>query len=546
MSNTTKLCMSCMNPVPADAAACPNCGFNGTQRNPDVCLPIGYRLFSRYVIGMRKDYDGDSVSYVGYDVSLNIPVEVREFLPVNGCARDPKDYRLIPKTGAELHYKTALSDFCELYKNLAKLTSDEGLIRTTDFFEANGTAYAVLEAFDGVTLREFLSLKGGRIPFDQCMLLLTPVLDALYSIHKVNLIHRGVSPETIYINRSGFVKLGGFATSSVRTKGTEVANKLFPGYTAPEQYSTTRFQSFSTDIYALAATFYRCVCGAVPQDADQRANYDTLEEPRALEPALPDYAANAISMGMLLDPDQRVQSILEFKKMLRNEYVAAPKPPERAAETVREPLPAKKTSTPASGSKKKKKKKKKRSSGASTAMIVAGCFLAMSLLVFAVWKFVLPNFAKPTTEEPTETQSLTAPGYVGQDVTTITFDNLHFKYQIESTYQEGVEENVVVSQNPQEGTVMNDGDTITLYVNKGNYQTMINVVGEYYKNAQDALKALGINYKIKEVANSGYAEGVVIEQSIKEGEEFNVNTRTVELTIAETSANDAEESEFNR
>ncbi|MEA4911462.1 MAG: PASTA domain-containing protein [Oscillospiraceae bacterium] len=542
MSNTTKLCMSCMNPVPANATACPNCGYNGTQRNPEVCLPIGYRLFSRYVIGMRKDYDGDSVSYIGYDVSLNTPVEVREFLPVNGCQRNASDNRLLPKVGAELHYKTALSDFSELYKNLAKLTSEEGLIRTTDFFEANGTAYAILEAFDGVTLREFLSLKGGRISFEQSMMLLTPVIDALYSIHKVNLIHRGVSPDTIYINRNGFVKLGGFATSSVRTKGTEVANKLFPGYTAPEQYSTTRFQSFSTDVYALAATFYRCVCGATPQDADQRANYDTLEDAKTLVPELPEYAANAISLGMLLDADARVQSILELKKMLLDEYVAAPKPAPVPAEPL--PQPERRPAS-ASGKKKKKKKGRRKSSSGTTAAIVAGCFAAVFLLVFAVWKFVLPNFAQPEDNTPVVT-ALTAPGYVGLDVTTIAFDNLHFKYQIESTYEADTEENLVVRQEPVEGTEMNDGDTITLYVNKGNYQTMISVVGEYYKNAQDALTSLGIKYKIKEVKDSGYAEGVVIEQSIKSGEEFNVNTRTVELTIAETTANDDEENEFNR
>ncbi|MEG1017844.1 MAG: hypothetical protein RSE36_08535, partial [Oscillospiraceae bacterium] len=74
---SNKLCMSCMNAVPDDAARCPTCGYNGSQRNPEICLPIGFRLSGRYVIGKMKDADGDSISYIAYDTSMSKNVEVR-------------------------------------------------------------------------------------------------------------------------------------------------------------------------------------------------------------------------------------------------------------------------------------------------------------------------------------------------------------------------------------------------------------------------------------------------------------------------------------
>ncbi|MDO4566671.1 MAG: protein kinase, partial [Oscillospiraceae bacterium] len=238
MANGQKLCMSCMRAVPAGSGECPHCSYNGSQRNPSVCLPIGCRLAGKYVVGRRLEDDGSSVSYIAYDISKKTPVELREFLPHGGCQRE--DHLLQAKPGAELHYKTALMDFCELYRSLLKISELPSLIPVLDFFEANGTAYAVFERFEGgISLKKFLSMSGGSLPFDKCFKLLGPVLDALEAIHSVNLIHRGVSPETIFVNRNGDVKLGGFATSSVRTKDAELKSKMQSGYSAPEQYSTT-------------------------------------------------------------------------------------------------------------------------------------------------------------------------------------------------------------------------------------------------------------------------------------------------------------------
>ncbi len=534
-----------MNEVPANATSCPHCGFNGSQRNPDICLPIGYRLNSRYVIGMRKDYDGDSASYVGYDCSLNTIVEIREFLPVNGCSRDPKDYKLNPKVGAELHYKTSLMDFCELFKNLAKLTSEQGIIRTTDFFEANSTAYAVLEVFESITLREFLSLKSGKITYAQSVMLLNPIMDALYSIHKVNLIHRGVSPDTIFVSRNGYVKLGGFATSAVRTKGTEVANKLFSGYTAPEQYTTTQFQSAATDIYALAATFYRCITGVAPQDADQRGNYDTLEPVESLAPETPAYGVKAVTMGLLIDVKERVQSVLEFKKMVRNEYIAAQKTPIEDENDDEEDNDEEESfnSNVLRGS---KGKSKSRSKASNTITIVAICFLVVSVFVFGIWKYVLQPYQN-NANDPNVQEELVVPDYVGKDSTQIVRDNLNFDYEFIPEMSETVPENQVIRQEPEAGTVVENGErlTIKVYRSEGHVVTMVKVVGMHYKAAEELLKAKGISFTIKEVATDLYSKGYVVSQSIKEDEEFNVSTRTVELTIVETDEND-DETEFNR
>ncbi|MEG1650384.1 MAG: protein kinase, partial [Oscillospiraceae bacterium] len=430
MSGQRKLCLSCMCAVPSDAKSCPKCGYNGSQKNPEQCLPIGYRLCSKYVVGMHKSFDGDSCTYIGFDCTANTVVEIKEFLPHSGCSRDKQDgYSLRPTQDAELHYKTALMDFVELYRNLAKLSNEQTVIKVQDFFEANLTAYAVLETFNGVTLREFLDMMGGTIPFDKCMILLSPVLDALSRIHSVNLIHRGVSPETIFVNRNGDVKLGGYATSSVRTKDTEVAPKLFSGYSAPEQYSSTMWQSACTDVYGIAAVFYRCLTGVGPQDAEQRKSYDTLERPIALQSTIPQIVSRTIMMGMLVNTKERIQSTQDFKKMLNNEalpvtsktkIVPTPKIPNESRTVKKTQLTTSKQSN--NRIEKNKSPKPERTFPWVTFIVVSIAVIAVVGVMAYVGKQLLETLNPVTPDIDASQSGIEVPNYVGINMAELKYD----------------------------------------------------------------------------------------------------------------------------
>ncbi len=543
MANGQKLCMSCMNTVPAGASECPSCGYNGSQRNPGLCLPIGYRLANRYVVGRKLDEDSGSVSYVAYDMTRKSAVELREFLPHGGCTRGPDDFALHAKAGAELHFKTALMDFCELFRSLLKVGAAPSLIGTYDFFETNGTAYAALERFEGaVSLREFLTMSGGSLPFDKCMKLLSPVLDALEEIHSVNLIHRGVSPDTIFVNRNGDVKLGGFATSSVRTKDSEVASKMQSGYSAPEQYSTTAWQNTQTDVYGICATFYRCLTGATPQDAEQRKGYDTLEAPLELNPTIPQYASRAIMLGMLVNMDERTATVGELREMLSNRLASDPTRVIEPSEVNAAKKTVKKTEV-RSGERKKSSSKKApredddddsapKSSQTVRIIIVASVILAVLAGVYFVGKQLLESVERENAAPPSVNQ-LTVPNYTGIKLSDIVYDRDNFDYAYEYVTDNNVEDNVVISQAPLPDEPANAGDKITLYINKGEKSTkMIDVVGYSQANAEAKLKEAGIDYIVAQEQTNFYAAGIVSRQSIQEGVAINPETQTVTIFVS--------------
>ena len=553
MANGPKLCMSCMKAVPAGATECPNCGYNGTQRNPDPCLPIGFRLAGRYVVGHKLDSDSGSVSYVAFDMSRHCTVELREFLPQDGCVRSD-DGTLHPKQGAELHYKTALVDFCDLYRTLASLNGVDSLLRTLEFFEAGGTAYAVLEHFDGaLTLRELLSKSGGVLTFDRCFKLLSPVFDALEAMHNANLIHRGVSPDTIFINLNGDVKLGGFATSAVRTKDGDAATKMQSGFSAPEQYSATSWQDAQTDVYGLAATFYRCLTGTTPQDAEQRRSYDTLESAISLNSSVPQYVSRTLSLAMLVNMKERISSIDELRRRLSGEEIASEDTRIIDTEEVRSANAAEK---PSKAGKKQKPEKLKKTpqkdsrrsksrpadvdddadddepprANVKSIAIVAAVVLVVLIAMFFVGKKVLAAFEKP--EDDGTQISLTAPDYVNKKISEIVFDRENFSYKYEYVTDNTVEENTVVRQSPEPGTEVDSGAEITLYISQADKNIkMIKVIGYSQSNAETMLKEAGIKYEIQTEQTGIWENGTVFRQSINEGVMISADT-VVTITVA--------------
>lgn len=537
MSKGIKLCMSCMNAVASDATHCPNCGYNGKQQNKGDSLPIGFRLAGRYVVGMRKGEDGDSVSYVGYDTTLNKKIEIREFFLHGNCARDNESMELVAAEGSELLYKTSLMDFSELYKNLCKVEGQPGIVRVPEFFEANNTAYAVVDLFDGITLREFLSMAGGTVTPEQAFKLLSPVINAVEAIHAVNLIHRGISPETIFVNRNGDIKLGGFATSQIRTKGTEVEAKLFSGYAAPEQYATTSFQGTATDVYALAAVFYRCVAGITPQDAEQRQGYDTVEPLAKVRENVSLQLSRAVAVSMLIDANERTQLASELLELLE-EAVLRP-----SAEREEEETPADLAALPATRLEEAEEAfapedadeaARKKARNTTIVAVSIGVVAVVIIMVFVVWPLL--GLSRPATDDDDTdvpgVEMVEVPDYVGERFAGITVDRYNFNYEYKYVTQDGTEAGVIVEQDPVAGTRVAQGSTITLTINQAARVAMPGLVGKTQEEATTQLRSSGIPYKVEEEESETFTPGVVIRQSISEGTMVNPSTQTVTIYVA--------------
>ena len=164
-----------------------------------------------------------------------------------------------------------------------KLHDIIGTVDVFAIFEENNTAYLVMEYLDGCTLAQMLKEKK-IMPVEEALKMIRPVIRSLQEIHKNNLIHRDITPDNIFITKSGELKVLDFGSArcSALAQNKSISVIVKQGYAPPEQYQLYKDQEPWTDVYSLAATIYKMITGKVPEDSITRMVKDTLEAPSAL------------------------------------------------------------------------------------------------------------------------------------------------------------------------------------------------------------------------------------------------------------------------
>jgi hypothetical protein len=171
---------------------------------------------------------------------------------------------------------------------------------------------------EGVTLLEHLKNSGDKIPVEQAVQIIMPVLDALKEVHKAGIMHRDISPDNIFIDREGRVVIIDFgaARQEMREKSKSLSVILKAGYAPEEQYRSKGKQGPWTDIYAVGATLYRAITGATPPEAMDRLDEDDLVPPSQLGVAIEPKQEQALLKALAVKARNRYQAVEEFQSEL--------------------------------------------------------------------------------------------------------------------------------------------------------------------------------------------------------------------------------------
>jgi serine/threonine protein kinase len=279
-------------------------------------LPIGYVL-SDYRIEGTLGHGAFGITYLATDTMLNRKVAIKEYFPREFAHRDGT--LLVKPAGNKEdrdNFSWGLTRFLEEARVLA-LFDHPNIVPVRRFFEANGTAYLVMDYCDGIPLDSLIS-REGSLTKDQVLKILYPILDGLERVHKANFLHRDIKPANIFIKADGSPVLLDFgaARQEMLSHSRSVTSMATPGYAAFEQYSTHGKQGPWTDIYGLGATLYRAITGEKPQDAPDRILEDKLIPCFSL--AAGKYEEKfllAIDAAIAIRPENRPQSIAEWRRI---------------------------------------------------------------------------------------------------------------------------------------------------------------------------------------------------------------------------------------
>ena len=290
-----------------------------SNRSP-LALDQGTLLDDQFRVGRVLGVGGFGITYLAFDEVLEMVVAVKEYLPNDIAVRETDGDTIQPlsSAGGDQDFEYGLERFLQEARTLAKFERHPNIVRVRSFFEGNGTAYLVMNFYEGRTLGEYLEARNGFIPEEEALLIMEQVVDGLAAVHEEGILHRDIDPNNVYLADDGTVVLLDFgaARTAVGERTHSMSVVLKRGYAPHEQYHSHGDQGPWTDVYACAATLYRALTGYKPPEAAARILDDELVAPCELVPSLSEAANEAVTAGLGVRPDTRPQSMEAFAELL--------------------------------------------------------------------------------------------------------------------------------------------------------------------------------------------------------------------------------------
>ena len=317
-----RLCPNCMNEIKEGSETCPSCGYDlqaQQEANPHALKPYTI-LQGKYLVGNVIGEGGFGITYIGFDLNLEVKIAIKEFYPNGFVTRESNVTSMVTNytTGDKSQYDKWKESFVREARSLAKFSDLPGIVHVRDFFQENNTAYIVMEFVEGETLKSHLKACGGKISVDETLTMMRPVIQSLAKVHEAGIVHRDISPDNIMIQKGGTVKLIDFgAARDFGSEGEKSLSVLLkPGYAPEEQYRSKGNQGPWTDVYAMCATIYRCITGTKPAESMERMREDTLKKPSGMGIAIDADTENALMSGMAVYAEQRIKTMDELEAKL--------------------------------------------------------------------------------------------------------------------------------------------------------------------------------------------------------------------------------------
>ena len=304
------------------------------ERTHKQALPAGYRLQNFRVLRVLG-VGGFGVTYLAEHITLGQQAAIKEYLPNEFAVREGATVH--PKSEADrADFEWGLQRFLDEAKTLARF-EHRNVVRVRDYFEANRTAYIVMDYEEGEPLDKLLE-RHGRLTEAQLQRVLLPIIEGLREVHAAGFLHRDIKPSNVFVRRADETPVlldFGAARQALGRKSKSLTAVASAGYSPPEQYESEGEQGPWTDVYALSALCYRAITGNAPLEAPRRQSRLARRQPDPL-PALAvsgpsEYSKSlleAVDWGLRVIETERPQSLDEWVAALTGASTGAPAPRE--------------------------------------------------------------------------------------------------------------------------------------------------------------------------------------------------------------------------
>ncbi len=300
-------------------------------------LPKGFWLNEYEIESVLGKPGGFGITYLAMDTNLRQKVAVKEYLPTDFAIREGISTVYVRSSSDADSFQWGLKSFIEEARALARF-SHPNIVRVLRFFEANGTAYMVMEYQEGQCFTDYLKTQH-TLNEQELLAIIDPLLFGLAEVHKAGLLHRDIKPNNIYIRNDGTPVLLDFGSARYAVgKTRSVTSIVTPGYAPLEQYDNAiKDQGPWSDIYALGAVMYHAIHGEPPPAATRRVLKDPMIPAVQIgEGKYNESLLKAIDWALQVSEENRPQSVEQWRHAFLSDFfsqkVALPLPPSSSIE----------------------------------------------------------------------------------------------------------------------------------------------------------------------------------------------------------------------
>lgn len=267
---------------------------------------------------------GFGVTYLATDTNLDHKVAIKEYMP--GWAVERQDDNSLAPLNDELReeFDLGVQSFLREARTLVKFRHPN-IVRVMAVFEANNTAYLVMEYEEGEEFKSYVQ-RGDGIDEQSLQSLVLRIVDGLDQVHQYGFLHRDIKPVNLIIRNDGSPVLLDFgaARPTDSEAGAHTAY-VSAGYTPIEQYQEGKGMRVGpwTDIYALGATLYYAISGEAPTAPTGRLAAMVSRSPDPMRSAMEvgegrysETFLDAIDWALVFKPDGRPRDLTEWRSAL--------------------------------------------------------------------------------------------------------------------------------------------------------------------------------------------------------------------------------------
>lgn len=486
----------------------------------------GQKISDRYQIIKAIGEGGMANVYLAYDTILDRDVAVKVLR--GDLANDEKFVRRFQRE--------ALS---------ASSLTHPNIVEVYDVGEDHGMYYIVMEYVEGRHLKDLIK-KRGKLTTSEVIDIMLQITDGMSVAHDSYIIHRDIKPQNIMILENGLVKIMdfGIAMALNSTQLTQTNSVMGSVHYLPPEQASGKGATLQSDIYSMGIVMYELLTGKLPYKGDNAVEIalKQLKEPlpdiREELPNIPQSIENIIIKATAKNPKNRYADAREMHedlltcmdesrvneppiKLPYREFAESDTKKTPKKEVVSESIPKEESLEKESDEVMAKQITKNDLKKQNKLLIVLGSIFTILIVTITTVVLLIPAL---TTNKEIYVPDVT--GYSVEDAIKALQDaGFVVASEQQKTASESVELGKVVKTSPLANTKRTKNTEVTLWVSEGDTKiTLENYVGKNYLEVKGKLEALKVNVIVEKKSSSdeNAKEGVIIEQSPKEGEKVSV------------------------